>query len=343
MSIASRRDQDPEAPATVLARVVARILDLAVESGLDRGLLVEATGLGRVDLTSGESRVPYSDVAALWEIAARHANEPDVGLRWAARARARDWGLLGYAMSFSATLGDALRRLERYCRILTDSAEFKLEWSAGRHVNAIDAGSTPKCRYSIDYRLGSVLTISRAISGADIVPIEATFSYDQPSSILEHRRLFRCPLRFAQPRSQVVLQARDLETGIPRADETLAGYLTDHAETVIRSLLGGTSVRDRVRTVIWSVLSGGRPTLTQVAAALHLPPRTLQRHLAAEGTSLQQEVDDIRKSVAIAALKDRRHSVEEVAFLLGYNEPSTFFRSFRRWTGTTPRHYRSAA
>ena len=70
-----------------------------------------------------------------------------------------------------------------------------------------------------------------------------------------------------------------------------------------------------------------------------MPTRTLQRRLAAEGTSLQREVEQIRKVMAIAVLRDRSVAIEDVAFLLGYSEPSTFFRSFKRWTGFTPRHF----
>jgi AraC-like DNA-binding protein len=73
-----------------------------------------------------------------------------------------------------------------------------------------------------------------------------------------------------------------------------------------------------------------------VAAALRMPARTLQRRLAAEGTSLQREVEEIRKVMAVAVLRDGSVTIEDVAFLLGYSEPSTFFRSFKRWTGFTP-------
>ena len=73
-----------------------------------------------------------------------------------------------------------------------------------------------------------------------------------------------------------------------------------------------------------------------------MPPRTLQRRLAEEGTSLHREVEEIRKGMAMALIKDRTVSIDEVAFLLGYPEPSTLFRSFKRWTGTTPRLHRSA-
>jgi AraC-like DNA-binding protein len=80
-----------------------------------------------------------------------------------------------------------------------------------------------------------------------------------------------------------------------------------------------------------------------VASILHLPPRTLQRRLAAEGTSLHKEIDRIRKTMAIAHLRGHSAPIGDVAFLLGYTEPSAFFRAFKRWTGTTPHHFRSRA
>jgi AraC-like DNA-binding protein len=76
---------------------------------------------------------------------------------------------------------------------------------------------------------------------------------------------------------------------------------------------------------------------------LDVPARTLQRRLATEGTSLHQEIEEIRKTMAVAVLRDRSLAVEDVAYLLGYSEPSTFFRSFKRWTGTTPRQFRHVA
>jgi AraC-like DNA-binding protein len=100
-------------------------------------------------------------------------------------------------------------------------------------------------------------------------------------------------------------------------------------------------MRHRVRAVIWSLLGNGTPSLEHVAAAIRMPRRTLQRQLAAEGTSLQAEIEEIRKTMALAVLRDRSISIEDVAILLGYAEPSTFFRSFKRWTGTTPRRFRS--
>jgi AraC-like DNA-binding protein len=128
-----------------------------------------------------------------------------------------------------------------------------------------------------------------------------------------------------------------------RADETLAGYLGNYAEQVLESLVQGETTRHMVNAAIWSLLGDGTPSLEHVATVLSVPPRTLQRRLAAEGTSLRAETEEIRKTMALTLLRDRSISIEEVAFLLGFAEPSTFFRSFKRWTGRTPRRFRIAA
>ncbi len=338
----SRRAGLSRAAGTVLARVVARMIDRAAAEGMNREALVEAAGVRDVDLADGDSRVPVSVQAALWRLIAKGIPDPGFAVRAGASMKVREAGLLGYVMSYSATLGDALRRLVRYSHILTEAVEFRLEPPRRHHVAVAQCHPSlgVGLPFAVDYRLAAGLSICRQITGVEIVPFEIDFSYDQPASTLEHRRFFRCPLRFGQPKSRVILFERDLSLPVPQGDETLAGYLTAYAEEVLRSLVSGLSLRERVRSAIWIALADGRPTLRRIASALGLPSRTLQRRLADEGTSLQQEVDAIRKMMAMAMLRDREISIDEVAFLLGYAERSTLFRSFRRWTGMTPREYR---
>ncbi len=334
----------PARSRTVLARIVARLIDRAAAEGMSREALVEAAGLRDVDLADSDSRVPVSVQAALWRLIARRIPDPGFAVRAGASISVRDTGLLGYVMSYSATLGHALRRLVRYSHILTDAVEFRLETPKRHHV------AVAQCHpmlgvglpFAVDYRFAAGLSICRQITGIEIVPFQVDFSYDQPASTLEHRRFFRCPLRFGQPKSRVVLFERDLSLPVPRGDETLAGYLSAYAEEVLRSLVGGSSARERVRSAIWMALADGRPTVERIASAVGLTSRTLQRRLAREGTSVHQEVEEIRKAMAMAMLRDRDISIDEIAFLLGYAEPSTLFRLFKRWTGMTPREYRDS-
>lgn len=327
----------------MLVRVLDRILAGAAREGVDRQTLVGAAGMDDVDFTTPEARVPVSRLIALWQLLAKSPLDAGFGVRFGSSGRVRDFGLVGYAMYFSATLDDALGRLSRFSRILTESVAFRLDAAREHRIvvrpdRGLDLGARPE----IDYRLAAVVAACREMTGMDIAPVEVTFPYAQPRSTHEHRRWFRCPLRFAHRLSSIAFAARDMALPIARRDETLAGYLSDHAEHVLRTMTRGSSFTERVRAAIWAHLSDGRPSLTRIASAIGLSPRTLQRRLAEEGTSVHDQVDHVRKAMALATLRDRRVPIDEVAFLLGYGEPSTFYRSFRRWTGKTPEEYRRA-
>ncbi|HEX2778699.1 MAG TPA: AraC family transcriptional regulator [Gemmatimonadaceae bacterium] len=332
------------AGGTVLVRLLDRVLASAAREGLDRRTLVEAAGLDDVDFTAPDARAPISRLIALWQVLAKSPLESGFGIRFGRSARARDFGLVGYAMFYSETLDDALRRLIRFSRILAESVAFRLEGAREhRVVVRPDRGIVLGTQPEIDYRLAAVLAVCREVTGTGLAPVEVTFPYHQPRSTLEHRRWFDCPLRFAHRESSIAFAARDMTLSIARRDETLAGYLSDHAEHVLRTMTTGSSVTERVRAAIWEHLSDGRPSLATIATAVGMPARTLQRRLAEEGTSAFAQLDQLRKAMATATLRDHNLPIGEVAFLLGYGEPSTFYRAFRRWTGKTPEEYRRAA
>jgi AraC-like DNA-binding protein len=323
----------------VLAQLVANVVELAAQEGVSREFLIEAAGLEGVDLTDGSARLPHARLIAVWQVVARAVHDPDVGLRWSSAAQPRNLGLPGYVMSFSGTLGAALARAQRYSRIINGVLDLRIHPPRDGSV-AVTVAESSVGRFIEDFRLGTLVTVCRQLTRTDFSPIEVSFRYDRPPSKLAHSNLFRCELRFGSAVSQVVFAERDLRRPIPRGDESLASHLSAQADTILRSLVGGNTTRDRVRAAVWDVLAEGKPTLQRIARALGVAPRTLQRRLAQEGTSLHQEVEDVQKSVALAVLRDRDLPVEGVAFLLGYDEPSTFFRAFRRWTGTTPQQYR---
>ena len=343
-----RTQRGRRASGTVLARIVTHVLAFAAREGMHRDVLMKAAGLREADLAQPDTLVSFSALVALWQVIARTKSGTDAefGLRWGASIRARDLGLLGYAMYYSATLDAALHRLVRYGHILTDSVQFEIEGPDPRHRVAV-AQAHPALGaalpLAVDGRLAALVGVCREITGVQDIPAEVLFTYTQPRTIAEHRAFFRCPLKFSQAESKVVFRDTDLGLRVMRADETLAGYLSDHAEQILRTLVTGSSSRERVRAAIWALLSEGKPTLERIAATLHMSPRTLQRDLAKEGSSVQAEVERIRETMARATLRDRTLPIQEVAFLLGYAEPSSFYRSFRRWTGKTPHQYRTAA
>jgi AraC-like DNA-binding protein len=315
---------------------------MGAAAGIRRHVLMDAARVTDEDLRDPDARVPLAAEIALWQTVAKHSSDPEFGVRAGQAYRLRPMGLVGYVARFSATLRGALRRVQRYGRVFTQAVEFRLE--EGRpEVALVKAHPTlgPGQALAESYRLAAVLQASRELTGVDIVPTDVFFTYPQPSTTNAHRQHFRCPLHFGAQIASVEFRTSDLELPVVEADETLAGYLSKYADQVLASLVQGESTRHAVRAAVWSLLGDGPPSLKHVAEVLRMSPRTLQRRLAAEGTSVHAEVEEVRKTMALAVLRDRSMSIEDVSFLLGYAEPSTFFRSFKRWTGTTPGRFRS--
>lgn len=98
----------------------------------------------------------------------------------------------------------------------------------------------------------------------------------------------------------------------------------------------------RVRSALLEALPSGLVTMEAVARKLALSKRTLQRRIDAEGTSYQEILKETRVSLARHYLENTELSAAEISFLLGFDEPKSFYRAFRSWTGTTPDVVRQA-
>jgi AraC-like DNA-binding protein len=116
--------------------------------------------------------------------------------------------------------------------------------------------------------------------------------------------------------------------------------LDAYADRLLAGLNQGYSVLDRARLELARQLPEQGPDLETIAAALALSPRTLQRRLREGGLSFSQLVDETRQQLVLHYLRDPTLELAEIAFLVGFSEPGSLARAFRRWTGTSPGEYR---
>jgi AraC-like DNA-binding protein len=97
---------------------------------------------------------------------------------------------------------------------------------------------------------------------------------------------------------------------------------------------------ERVRIAIQQKLTGQRPTIEDIADALHVSPRTMQRRLQEEGSSFQRVLEEARHQLARHYLNNSVLELNEAAYLLGYNDSNSFVRAFRSWEGIPPARWR---
>jgi len=327
-----------------LVRLVLVQLDKLGEMGLARDVLLREAKVDERQLSDPDGRISLDAVTRLWLVAASHVADPAFGLRLGAETSVRDWGLVGYAVAYSSTLGSGLNRFAHYSRVVSDALVVRIDAERDAAWVRLDVQPALRAfRPAVDARLAAILAACREMVGAPVTPLLVQLSYKQPGDVKEYERFFGAPLEFGALASSFLLRSEDLARRLAMADKTLVGYLETLADQKLASLGAERSLRERVHRALWAELSERTPTLEAVARTLGLSARTLQRQLRQEGTTFAKLLTDLRREMAPALLRDGRYGVSEVAFLLGYEDPSAFRRAFHRWFARSPRSFRSAA
>lgn len=326
-----------------LVRLVLVQLDKLARLGVSREALLREAKIDEQQLRDPDGRIPLAAVARLWRVVDTQVPDVAYGLRLGAETSVREWGLVGYAMAYSATLGSALNRFAHYSRVMSDALVVQMDGERDATWVRLDVQPAMRAfRPAVDWRLAGLLTACREITAAPVTPLLTQLSYRHPGNVKEHERLFGSPLEFGALASSFLLRTEDLARPVALADKTLVSYLETLADQVLAVVGAEQTLRERVRRALWAELSERPPAIEAVARTLGMSARTLQRQLGREGTTFAALLTELRREMAPSLLRDGRHGVSEVAFLLGYEDPSAFRRAFKRWFGRSPRSLRAS-
>jgi AraC-like DNA-binding protein len=311
--------------------------------GHDPAGIFQAIGIDDRSLTDPDGRVPVSVATALFTRGVEQTGDANLGLHLAEQAELSAFDVHFYAMASSPTLGAAFERLCRYQRLIHETSRVDLEIDGERAALRHQlAGGRTAPRQTAEFLLTAWVRAGRVVTGMDWNPLEVRFAHPAPDDVRDHVRVFGCPLHFTMGENALILPASLLHAPCVRADAGLIAVLDRYAVDRLEDAPRTTSVADRVRTLLREELRGGEPTAVHMAARLKMSVRTLNRALAAEGTSHRELLDALRRDLAARFLKSRDASIAEVGFLLGFSELSSFHRAFKRWTGRTPAEFRQA-
>src|SRR5579863_2774028 len=157
-----------------------------------------------------------------------------------------------------------------------------------------------------------------------------------------HEAYFKGPIKFGARRNALVLHATDLDRPFLTYNAELLDMLNPQLERALEERRAQSSISEQVKWILRRLLTGSRPEITAVARELGLSDRTLQRRIVDDGANFRQLLLETRQELAREYLAQPEIDVEEVAYLLGYEDANSFYRAFRTWEGTTPAHWKSA-
>lgn len=328
---------------TKLARVPLLLLDHAERQGLNRAELMAASSMTEGELADPDSRIGVRSVIDLWTAVISRLETSSLGLDLGTTISAKDLGLVGYTMCHSADLFGAFKNLERFYRIISEVVRFDVvrDEMNTTLIHRIHP-SLIALRHPVETAIAGLAGLARELTGEPVTPKQVQLPFPEYGSEQDFLNALGLYPQFDSDVATIVFTNRQMALPVTATDPTLLGYLTELAETTMQSLrTPELNFAQQVREVLWAMLPYGKPDLWRTAKTMSISPRTLQRRLRDEGSSFSSVLDSLRRGLSEEMLRNRNLAVAEVAFLLGYSEPSAFQRAFRRWHGAPPGTYKA--
>jgi AraC-like DNA-binding protein len=323
--------------------LVPAVVRHAAARGLDVEALAWRFGLPSEIARSEEVDVG-ADVAEGLLLAVARSSEPDVALRVACQLESRRQKLVELAVGGSATVRDALVLLARWVPLLQEGLEASLHEDAGDPTGMCWVLRTPRRPRGMGRHVHE-LVLAHAVhrvraAVAELAVSRVWFAHARPAELSATRAFFGTDdLAFGLEDSGFAVDRGTLERPMRVPDRRTVETIAPLVDAELEARPRGSSFAERVTTYVAASLPGG-VDVAEVARAMHMSARTLQRRLEQEQTRFTEVLDHARLAQARRLLADRSIALTDVAFRLGFADLATFSRAFKRWMGVPPGQWR---
>jgi AraC-like DNA-binding protein len=295
-----------------------------------------------VDLFSRKSaKVGPDEYYRLWRSLEEEAKDPTLPIRIGEALSVEAFDPLLFAALSSPNLDTALNRI---CRFKPLISPIRLELDAGAAITTLwihfPAATEEVPPSLVAVELIFFVQLARLATRANVRPVRVLASRDLAPAYAYADYFGVSPITgYANALS---FTAADASRPFLTANKGMWDFFEPDLQRRLSELDRNAGTRDRVRGALLELLPSGRSSVQAVSKALGMAPRTLQRRLNAEGTSFKDALKETRQELAEQYLRDTEMSGAEISYLLGFDDPNSFFRAFRSWTGRTPETVRKA-
>jgi AraC-like DNA-binding protein len=262
--------------------------------------------------------------------------DPTLGIRFGTRVGGAGFGLLGVATATAPSLAQALRHLQRFESLTSTLGRVDVRREGGR-VTLAWRPSQPVAPAVVEGILGGWVSFGRYLLGEQVDVHGIAFAHGRATALSAYEQAIACPVRFGAAETSVTFAAELLDARPRFADGAVNGAIDrwlDRCTVGVAAPTGQQAAR-RVAQLL-AALPLADVDETRVATALGLQRRSLQRRLAAEGTSFRALLDAARAQHAIVTLLAGPPHLLQLGADIGFGEQSSLCRAFRRWTGHAP-------
>jgi AraC-like DNA-binding protein len=310
------------------------------ELGVRASAVLRRAGLPQGFIDQPRVLLKTEELFALWRAVGEISTNPAIGLLLGTESKTERFHPIGLAALASENLGAAIDQMARY-KQLTCPEEIRQEkdddeWSIQFRwllANEVEPPVLIECCFAW------VLSVARHGTGTRVSPLRVEF-VEPRQHVKTIERHFGCETVCGAPRNAIVFRAADTQRPFVTRNAELLAMLAPQFDRELKQENLDENFADRVRVAIQQKLTGQRPTIEDIADALHISSRTLQRRLQEGGLSFQVALEEARHQLARHYLNNSFLELNEAAYLLGYEDANSFVRAFRTWEGVPPGRWR---
>lgn len=312
-----------------LEELGVRLDALAVEAGLPPAWMREERLL-----------LDTEQLFAFWRAVGVVAGDPLIGLRLGGEDAGERYDPVGIAVLASSSFRDAIGRAGRYkqlvcpeeIRLVGRGREWRLQFRFPLRRELVPP-------VLLDVCFAWIVALGRRGTGQPLSPVRVELS--RPSvDRRAYEAHFGCPVELDAAADSLVLDSADLDRPFQTRNPELLEMIAPQLEAELAGRRADATEAERAKVTVKRLLAGRRPDLRDVARELGVSTRTLQRRLAGAGLTFQQILEDARRELARHYLLHSTLELTETAYVLGYEDASSFFRAFHQWEGDSPGRWR---
>jgi AraC-like DNA-binding protein len=321
-------------------RVSGSIFLKLEELGVRASAVLRRAGLPQAFLDQPRVLLKTEELFALWRAIGEVSTNPALGVLLGTETKTERFHPVGLAALSTENFGAAVDQMARF-KQLTCPEEIvqekdDAEWSIQFRWLLADEVEPPVL---IECCFAWVLSTARQGTGTRLSPLRVEFVQPRAHAKIIERH-FGCSVIAGALRNAIVFRAADRQRPFVTRNAELLGMLAPQFEEELKQESGDENFVERVRIAIQQKLTGRRPAIEDIADALHISSRTLQRRLQENGSSFQRVLDEARHQLARHYLNNSVLELNEAAYLLGYEDGNSFVRAFRTWEGIPPARWR---
>lgn len=332
----------------VPARYYARFCEVLNDLGYDSTPLIEAAGIARQELESPDGTLTMEQVEALLAAAADATGRSDLALELGLALKLTSHSTVSYGILSSPTVGYALRLVARFFSLILPA--FRMRYACDDEsmrvaVAPLWAMSPAALAFHLELIAACLHWEVRDLLGGDMPFYHLHFSLEPPPHAARYDAFREQRTHFGswtRPGFEVRWPASMAGRPLAQADPMALRQAEARCNEMVDKARTAGNVAAWVRMMLREA-RGGPPSRTELATSLNLSSRTLDRYLKKEGTSFRALSIRARHDRACDLLGEDRLSMTQIAYELGYSDPSNFARAFRQEMGVSPSAWQARA